>query len=207
MPQEESKAGYQARYYLYEQMGTDLVFGENLPDRFFKHLSDFSRAQVLLVMGTSLVVRISHLTQVNPFASLIDEVPTDCPRYLLNLDRVGERASNGYLSVFGYDNASGFDFSENSRDKFCQGKVDDIVRSLARKCGWEVSVQINTKGELNALYKKTYEQISARNEFGADTQAKGAELSESTAIPLLNETEELAKQLSSTHLAARTDSP
>ena len=33
------------------------VFGENLPDRFFERLVDLRRAQILLVMGTSLVVR------------------------------------------------------------------------------------------------------------------------------------------------------
>lgn len=33
------------------------VFGESLPDRFFERLFDFRRAQALLVLGTSLVVR------------------------------------------------------------------------------------------------------------------------------------------------------
>ena len=187
-------------------MSTDPVFGENLPDRFFKHLSDFSRAQVLLVMGTSLVVRLSYLTQVNPFASHIDEVPADCPRYLLNLDRVGEKASKGYSSVFGYDNSTGFDFSENSRDSFCQGKVDDMVRLLARKCGWEVSFLSDTKGELDTLYKQTHKDIQARTERREVFQEEGVKTNESTAFPLLKETEELAEQLSSTHLASRTDS-
>lgn len=42
------------------------VFGENLPDRFFERLMDFRRAQVLLVMGTSLVVCVV----LNPGQSL-----------------------------------------------------------------------------------------------------------------------------------------
>lgn len=114
------------------------VFGENLPDRFFERLVDFRRAQVLLVMGTSLVVRVS-LMQVNPFASLIDEVPLQCPRYLFNLERVGEATSGGLLSRLDPFGQGGFDFSKDSRDAFCQGKVDETIRVLAQKCGWEVS--------------------------------------------------------------------
>jgi len=37
------------------------VFGENLPERFFERLYDFRRADLLLVMGTSLVVSFSAL--------------------------------------------------------------------------------------------------------------------------------------------------
>lgn len=40
-----------------------IVFGENLPERFFERLYDFRRADLLLVMGTSLVVCDSILTK------------------------------------------------------------------------------------------------------------------------------------------------
>ena len=84
-------------------------------------------------MGTSLVVQ--------PFASLIDEVPLDCPRALLNLERVGETGRGSMFSKFGLDFSEGFDFdSEDSRDIFCPGAVDKTVRLIAQKCGWEVRV-------------------------------------------------------------------
>ena len=55
-----------------------------LPDRFYELAglradsaeSDFDKCDLLIVMGTSLVVQ--------PFASLIDKVPAVCPRLLIN---------------------------------------------------------------------------------------------------------------------------
>lgn len=42
----------------------DIVFfGENLPERFFERLKDLQQADLLIILGTSLVVQ--------PFASLI----------------------------------------------------------------------------------------------------------------------------------------
>ncbi len=38
------------------------------------------RCDLLVVMGTSLVVQ--------PFASLVDRVPPDCPRLLINREKV-----------------------------------------------------------------------------------------------------------------------
>jgi hypothetical protein len=51
----------------------DIVFfGENLPPRFWQRVSeDFGETDLLIVMGTSLVV--------NPFASLIGKVLRQCP--------------------------------------------------------------------------------------------------------------------------------
>lgn len=73
---------------------------------------------------------------MQPFASLIDEVPLSCPRALLNLEKVGERRKK---FSFIQDGDEGFDFDDaHTRDVFCQGKVDDMVRKLARYCGWEV---------------------------------------------------------------------
>ncbi|CCU97868.1 unnamed protein product [Malassezia sympodialis ATCC 42132] len=116
-----------------------IVFGENLPERFFERLYDFRRADLLLVMGTSLVVQ--------PFASLIDEVSLSCPRALLNLEKVGERRRN---FSFIHDADEGFDFDDaHSRDIFCQGKVDDTVRKLAQYCGWE--------DDLDKIYKNMNE--------------------------------------------------
>ncbi|XP_034385375.1 LOW QUALITY PROTEIN: NAD-dependent protein deacetylase sirtuin-3, mitochondrial [Cyclopterus lumpus] len=60
----------------------DIVFfGEELPRRFFKYLADFPRADLLVVMGTSL--------EVEPFAGLADAVRGAVPRLLINRDPVG----------------------------------------------------------------------------------------------------------------------
>jgi len=58
----------------------DIVFfGENLPERFFKCVTnDFKQCDLLIVLGTSLVVQ--------PFASLIDRVGPHCPRLLINME-------------------------------------------------------------------------------------------------------------------------
>jgi len=63
----------------------DIVFfGEGLPQRFHECVrSDFKDVDLLLVMGTSL--------QVQPFASLIDEVPERCIRLLINREAAGKR--------------------------------------------------------------------------------------------------------------------
>ncbi|WFD46593.1 Sir2 histone deacetylase Hst2 [Malassezia furfur] len=168
----------------------DIVFfGENLPDRFFERLMDFRRAQVLLVMGTSLVV--------NPFASLIDEVPLRCPRYLFNLDRVGESRSGGFLSRFDRLGGGGFDFNEDSRDVFCQGKVDDTIRVLAQKCGWEE--------ELDSLYNELHAQPapeSTNKESAKDSASSDADQSDGSSS---GATDALAEQLQATKLDARTD--
>lgn len=64
----------------------DIVFfGESLPARFFQYMAtDFSKADLLIVMGTSLTVQ--------PFASLIgshcDLVHADSLQVLLNMHRV-----------------------------------------------------------------------------------------------------------------------
>lgn len=165
-------------------------FGENLPDRFFERLVDFRRAQVLLVMGTSLVV--------NPFASLIDEVPLQCPRYLFNLERVGEATSGGLLSRLDPFGQGGFDFSKDSRDAFCQGKVDETIRVLAQKCGWEA--------ELDALYEETLRRFESSKTSSPGRKDSETEKREGHEAPQLPSTDELAKQMESTTLSTRTDS-
>lgn len=58
-----------------------IFFGEQLPARFFLHLTDFPRADLLIVMGTSL--------EVEPFASLVYAISHSTPRVLINRDNVG----------------------------------------------------------------------------------------------------------------------
>lgn len=64
-------------------------------------------------MGTSLTV--------HPFASLVDLVPDDCPRVLINLVEVG-------------------DFDRRD-DVVLLGKCDEIVQELCRELGWEEELQ------------------------------------------------------------------
>ncbi|NXH17289.1 SIR3 deacetylase, partial [Bucco capensis] len=60
----------------------DIVFfGEELPQRFFLHVTDFPMADLLFVIGTSL--------EVEPFASLAGAVHGSVPRVLINRDLVG----------------------------------------------------------------------------------------------------------------------
>lgn len=63
----------------------DIVFfGEALPERFFRLVEcDFPKADLLIIMGSSLVVQ--------PFASLVDRVKSHVPRLLLNREKVNDR--------------------------------------------------------------------------------------------------------------------
>ncbi|WIA31439.1 hypothetical protein OEZ86_002336 [Tetradesmus obliquus] len=81
----------------------DIVFfGEPLPARFHRRrLADLAQADLLIVMGTSLVVQ--------PFASMIDAVPADCPRLLINMNKGSEQSTG--LSGFVLDVASPADAS------------------------------------------------------------------------------------------------
>lgn len=92
----------------------DIVFfGEGLPEVFFERIKHFGKADLLLVMGTSL--------QVQPFASLPDRVRRDCPRVLLNLEEVGHFT--------------------RPLDVVHIGKCDESVQELARLCGFEKDLQ------------------------------------------------------------------
>ncbi|KAF8965118.1 DHS-like NAD/FAD-binding domain-containing protein [Flammula alnicola] len=89
----------------------DIVFfGENLPPNFIHSISNLRKADLLIVMGTSLTV--------HPFASLAGMVDDSCPRVLINLDRVG-------------------DFGSRADDVILLGKCDDIVKDLCKELGWE----------------------------------------------------------------------
>mmetsp|Transcript_36742 Transcript_36742/g.116976 ORF Transcript_36742/g.116976 Transcript_36742/m.116976 type:complete len:335 (-) Transcript_36742:386-1390(-) len=107
----------------------DIVFfGEALPPRFFECAeADFPRCDLLLVMGTSLVVQ--------PFSGLIDLVPPSAKRVLINRQRAGEVSD--VLSIPGLGGGGGFDFdADDSRDAFLEGDVDEVVAEIVRLAGW-----------------------------------------------------------------------
>ncbi|MEQ2165325.1 hypothetical protein GOODEAATRI_015647 [Goodea atripinnis] len=58
-----------------------VFFGEDLPQKYFLHTEDFPKADLLIIMGTSL--------KIEPFASLVNTVRSNVPRLLLNRHAVG----------------------------------------------------------------------------------------------------------------------
>jgi len=90
----------------------DIVFfGEQLPMRFFECArSDFPKCDLLLVMGTSLVVQ--------PFAGLVNAVRPGTPRLLVNREPV-------------------WGWSQRGTDGFFQGDSDAAVAELASAAGWK----------------------------------------------------------------------
>jgi len=118
-----------------EYVKPDIVFfGENLPVRFGKLAKvDFNRenCDLLIVMGTSL--------QVQPFAGLIEYPDIDCPRILINREKVGEVPSRRSFFERGTSKGRGFDFSEEGkRDVLFLGDCDEGVRQLCEHLEWEL---------------------------------------------------------------------
>jgi len=120
----------------------DIVFfGESLPDEFFtRREEDFPKCDLLIVMGTSLVV--------HPFADLVSFVPDNVPRLLINREVVGEKpapppASADVAAHVRYRTSSGFAFKDpkNRRDALYQGSADDAVKELAELLGWGKELQ------------------------------------------------------------------
>lgn len=104
----------------------DIVFfGESLPARFFASIvEDFPKCDLLIIMGTSLVVQ--------PFASLITQVPSTTPRLLINKECAGTFELN---------------FQNKERDVFWTGKCDEGSQKLANYLGWDTELKhlIETK--------------------------------------------------------------
>ncbi|XP_034232545.1 NAD-dependent protein deacetylase sirtuin-2 isoform X4 [Thrips palmi] len=135
----------------------DIVFfGENLPDRFYSSISkDFDEADLLIVMGSSLVVQ--------PFASLVNKVKHDCPRLLINREKAGE--GDRLMALLGM--GGGMDFSDKStRDVAWLGDCDDGCQLLADKLGWG--------DELRKLVKEEHERIDKEKESETKAEGKGA---------------------------------
>eukprot|EP00871_Galdieria_phlegrea_P003354 jgi/Galph1/4019/GphlegSOOS_G2657.1 len=88
-----------------------VFFGEGLPQRFFTHSSyDMRRADLLLIIGTSLIVM--------PVAAMPDMVHDKVPRVLINLEPAG-------------------DIDERKNDLVLLGDCQDIVRKIMNLCDWK----------------------------------------------------------------------
>ena len=107
-----------------------VLFGEGLPRGFWNHVVDFPKCDLLIIMGTSLVVQ--------PFAGLANKVDVNCPRLLINRDPVGDpnMLGAGLTSLFGLNPNFG-NKSNSHRDVFCQEDCDSACMKLATLIGWE----------------------------------------------------------------------
>lgn len=89
-----------------------VFFGEDLPQKYFLHTQDFPKADLLIIMGTSL--------QIEPFSSLVNTVRSTVPRLLLNRHAVGP-----------------FEKVPLRRgDHMELGDLEDTVRRFAEMLGW-----------------------------------------------------------------------
>ncbi|XP_014380017.1 NAD-dependent protein deacetylase sirtuin-3, mitochondrial isoform X2 [Alligator sinensis] len=108
----------------------DIVFfGEELPSRFFLHMTDFPMADLLFVIGTSL--------EVEPFASLAGAVRSSVPRVLINRDLVGP-----------------FAYQQQCNDIAQLGDVVSGVEKLVELLGWKKEMQELIQRETQKLDAK-----------------------------------------------------
>ncbi|KAF2859486.1 NAD-dependent deacetylase sirtuin-2 [Piedraia hortae CBS 480.64] len=121
-----------------------VFFGEQLPARFFEERTALDRADFCLVIGTSL--------SVQPFAMLHSLVREGVPRILINNERVG-------------------DFGQGRDDVLLIGECDDMVRELAKECGWLEELEaLHTRitgvpeGEEKSADKKLEEEVEKLTE-------------------------------------------
>lgn len=94
-----------------------VFFGEDLPQKYFLHTKDFPKADLLIIMGTSL--------KIEPFASLVNTVRSNVPRLLLNRHAVGP-----FESV-----------PLQRGDHMELGDLADSVRRFAEVLGWNGEIE------------------------------------------------------------------
>lgn len=129
-----------------------VLYGEQLPANFFSmQTKDFSQCNLLIIMGTSL--------KVEPFASLVERVPENTPRLLINLEKTGENhgmfntsSTSRYRTMM--DSLLGR--RANFTDIFWKGSCDDGCLKLCQLLGW--------KQELLQLKEQGSKQFEKANE-------------------------------------------
>ncbi|XP_077862093.1 NAD-dependent protein deacetylase sirtuin-2-like [Saccoglossus kowalevskii] len=105
-------------------------------------------------MGTSLVVQ--------PFASLVNRVPEDCPRLLINREKSGQ--VDPLMQMLGFGRGMDFDSPNNYRDVAFEGTCDDGCVRLAELLGW--------KDELLNLVETEHARIDAEKKKKKDEATK-----------------------------------
>ncbi|XP_042224945.1 NAD-dependent protein deacetylase sirtuin-2-like isoform X1 [Homarus americanus] len=113
----------------------DIVFfRENLPPRFFHCVqSDFPKCDLLIILGTSLTVQ--------PFASLIDNVPPSCPRLLINREKTGSVDPVMAILHGIFTGGLALDSPNNKRDVALLGDCDDGCKTFAEMLGWKEDLE------------------------------------------------------------------
>ena len=110
-----------------------VFFGECLPNRVGQMAAeDFPRCYLLIILGTSLAVQ--------PFASLVDRVPSKCPRLLINLEEVSNE--NPVWTFLGFSSGLRFHQADNFRDVAWLGNCDKGCLLMAQKLGWKVRIYL-----------------------------------------------------------------
>lgn len=98
-----------------------------MPEKFYSLKDkDFKKCDLLIIMGTSL--------EVQPFASLINQVGENVPRLLINREIVGRPSFS-----FNSDEGLLLNQSHNTRDFDIIGDCDDGVQVIADRMGFGVS--------------------------------------------------------------------
>ena len=140
-----------------------------LPPSFHRSMGQLNDADLLIVIGTSLTV--------HPFASLVNMVRGQCPRVLINLDRVGGIGSG-------------------KNDMVLLGKCDDIIRDLAKALGWE--------DELEKEWAATAASLDT-DEASPSTQTKRKDQTE--GADLASEVEKIVEKVESALTISEKDKP
>lgn len=125
-----------------------VFFGEELPERFARlHRQDLATCDLLIVMGTSLVV--------HPFAGLVGYATRTAPRMLINRDRAGTCDSLKFGFRFHLEG------EDNWRDVFHEGDCDAGCTALAELLGWDKDLQalIDSKGQAS-VYRAPWVEAS-----------------------------------------------
>ncbi|KAG8579681.1 hypothetical protein GDO81_011003 [Engystomops pustulosus] len=95
----------------------DIVFfGEDLPKSFSKFSKDFPKADLLIVMGTSL--------EIEPFANIVNAVRPNVPRLLINRDLVGPFENNPLKST----------------DVVELGELCEVIRKFVSVLNWQTDM-------------------------------------------------------------------
>ncbi|XP_056373277.1 NAD-dependent protein deacetylase sirtuin-3-like isoform X2 [Hyla sarda] len=96
----------------------DIVFfGEDLPKSFHNFSKDFPKADLLIVMGTSL--------EIEPFANMVNAVRLNVPRLLMNRDLVGPFKKKPLKST---------DVAE-------LGELCDVTRTFVSALNWQTDLE------------------------------------------------------------------
>mmetsp|Transcript_2673 Transcript_2673/g.6081 ORF Transcript_2673/g.6081 Transcript_2673/m.6081 type:complete len:416 (-) Transcript_2673:155-1402(-) len=132
-----------------ELVKPDIVFfGEGLPKRFHQLCeTDFEQSDLLIVMGTSLVVA--------PFCNCITFVDDNCPRLLINREPAGLEMRGATKFQQGMMRG-GFRVCSpetNYRDAWFEGDCDAGVEALCAELGWSADLERTTRDGLKAFRK------------------------------------------------------